>query len=294
MPTNAGIARSDLCSAIGSCNHGFSVLSPLSLFDGAAHAVHAYGIDSKGGPNPQLQGSPRSLQCKPTPPAGVKRHVTNPTVYAAWKFDGFRDQMKVGDSVLGAMATGKDLAPAPVMIRADGAPEVYLVDQGYRRHVPNPMVATNWRLDLGKVQVKGAAEVKALPLASPIRVRPVLVMGTGPAVWLVDDALPVPAGPDAGAPGPDAHVPKPGPDAEVSEPSGPDATEPEPPADASATESSADAGVPFSASVDGSTVPAAREEVAGGCGCGAAGAGNGLGVVVLAAVALLRRARRER
>ncbi|HEY0138162.1 MAG TPA: M23 family metallopeptidase, partial [Nannocystis sp.] len=35
-----------LCDAIDSCDHGFTMLAPYSLFDGADHDVYAYGIDS--------------------------------------------------------------------------------------------------------------------------------------------------------------------------------------------------------------------------------------------------------
>lgn len=292
IPTNAGIARSDLCSAIGSCNHGFSLLSPLSLFDGAAHPVHAYGIDSKGGANPQLQGSPRSMQCKPTPPAGAKRHVTNPTVFAAWQFNAFRDQMKVSDALLAAMPTEKDISPAPVMIRADGAPEVYLVDQGYRRHVPNPTVAANWRLDLGKVQVKKPTEVSPIPVAAPLRTRPVLVMGSGSAVWLVDDALPVPAGPDAGRPGPDASAPHAGPDARAAAPDA-GTTDPDPSDTGTTPQPGTDASGSPALAVDAST-PDLDQAVEGGCGCGpGGGASGGLTALALCAVAALRTRRRH-
>ncbi|HEY3446585.1 MAG TPA: M15 family metallopeptidase [Myxococcales bacterium] len=271
VPVNAGVARSDLCGAIGSCDHGFSLLSPLSLHDGAAHAVHAYGIDSEGGPNPQLSGSPASLQCAPSPPAGVRRHVANPEVYAAWRFDAFRDQMKVADSVLDAMASEVDVAPAPVMIRADGADEVYLLDQGHRRHVPDPGVAANWRLDLATVQVKPPAEVDPIPVAKPLRSRPVLVVGNGPAVYLVDDALPVPPGPDAGAPAADAGR-WPGRDA---------SSTPVEPADGGAA-----------ASGDGSTQQPAT--VSGGCGCGSASGTDGLAWLAFATATALVGARRRR
>jgi hypothetical protein len=176
----------------------------LSLFDGAGHEVHAYGIDSQGGPNPELGASPKTLQCASTPPAGVKRHVTNPDVLGAWKFDFFMDLMPTPVAQVDAIASDIDIPPTPVMIRADGDPAVYLVDNGYRRHVPDPEVASSWRLDLGAVQVKPPAEVSVLPETIPLRRRPVLVIGSGSAVYVIDDVLP---GPDAAAPGPDAAMP---------------------------------------------------------------------------------------
>ena len=285
VPTNSGLERSDLCSAIGSCNHGFSLLSPLSMHDDAAHEVHAYGIDSQGGANAELSGSPASMTCPATPPAGVKRHVTDPTVYGAWKFDSFRDTMKVADAVLDAIPVEQDIAPAPVMVRADGAPEVYLVDQGYRRHVPSPEVAANWRLDLGTVQVKPLAEVEVYPLAAPIRSRPVLVVGSGAAVYQVDDALPVPAGPDAGAPGPDAARPIPGPDAStvVIIPGADGGTTPIVGRDGGTV-----------ALGDGSTIPTGPGEVEAGCGCGTSSGASGLSLFTLLLGALVLAGPRRR
>ena len=60
----AGDARADLCGAIGSCNHGFGVQPPPSLYDGHAHTVYAYGIAvTPGASNTLLAGSPRTLHC---------------------------------------------------------------------------------------------------------------------------------------------------------------------------------------------------------------------------------------
>jgi len=60
----AGTSRSDLCTAIGSCDHGFSVPVPAALLDGKAHQVYAYGIASSGqGPNELIAGAPRSFTC---------------------------------------------------------------------------------------------------------------------------------------------------------------------------------------------------------------------------------------
>lgn len=79
----ANVHRDDLCMAIGSCEHGFTVGPPISLLDGMPHEVHAYGIDSEGGANRELADSPRTLMCMPTI-AGVRRHVQDPMSLAAW------------------------------------------------------------------------------------------------------------------------------------------------------------------------------------------------------------------
>ncbi len=78
-----------LCTSLGSCNHAFSWSVPASLKDGKQHIIRAYGVDTKGGQNPELTNSPKTITCtttkpdlsqpapdsgttKPTPDTGVK------------------------------------------------------------------------------------------------------------------------------------------------------------------------------------------------------------------------------
>jgi hypothetical protein len=194
----ADLHRDDLCAAIGSCNHGFQTLAPFSLFDNAAHAVHAVGLDADGARNVELSSSPRTMTCAPPELKGVLRHVVDPASYAAWGFVAFVDELpQVTDAAIAALTMSTDLAQAPRLIRADdGSPEVWLVDGptgNLRRHVPSPAVAVDWHLDLGKVVILPKAEVDALDLAPDLRSRPTLVKGPGPAVYLLDDDLTPPA-----------------------------------------------------------------------------------------------------
>ena len=57
--------RDDLCTAIGSCAHGFTVPLPASVIDGQPHDIVAYAEDAGGGADVELQQSPRSVQCDP-------------------------------------------------------------------------------------------------------------------------------------------------------------------------------------------------------------------------------------
>ena len=59
------IYRSDLCIAIGPCNHGFSWPIPSQFHDGKQHSVYAYGIDTTIADtnNAELSGSPKTFQC---------------------------------------------------------------------------------------------------------------------------------------------------------------------------------------------------------------------------------------
>ncbi|MBA3549983.1 MAG: phosphodiester glycosidase family protein, partial [Nannocystis sp.] len=171
----AGVHREDLCMAIGSCKHGFRAPTPISLLDGAPHDVHAYGIDSETGLEKQLASSPRTLMCAPPPLEGVRRHVPNPMVLAAWKFSMFADMLTVDDELLAGLPESIAIPEAPALIRADdGSPEVWLVDGlagEVRRHIPNPEVAAAWRLNLAVVTVRPALEVAALLEGPPLRPR---------------------------------------------------------------------------------------------------------------------------
>jgi hypothetical protein len=185
---DANVHRDDLCGAIGSCEHGFSVRPPLSLLDGNPHAVHAYGIDSEGGHNPELGSSPGTLACKAPAPTGVRRHVTNPDSLAAWKLDLFWQKLPLDDAAIALLPQGVDLPHAPALVQADdGSPEVWLVDGEYRRHVPDPTALAAWGFSFADVQTKPAAEVDALIVGPVLRPAPVLVMDSSGKVELVDD-----------------------------------------------------------------------------------------------------------
>ena len=185
----ADIARDDLCQALGSCNHGFELEAPLGLRDGQPHAVHAYALDDEGGAQVELQLSPGQMQCDPPPlPAGVRRWVTNPESLAAWKFSPFWQLIHAPDDDLLALPQDRDLVPAPQLVASDAEPgKIWLVDDTFRRHVPNPEVAAAWGFDLATVVAWPAADVQALIEGTPLRSTPILAQGTAPEVWLIDD-----------------------------------------------------------------------------------------------------------
>ncbi|HEY6462947.1 MAG TPA: NBR1-Ig-like domain-containing protein, partial [Polyangiaceae bacterium] len=67
---SADVDRSDLCKAIGSCSHGFSVPPPDEVRDGKAHEVYSYGVPGVAGGDPvELAGGPLTFTCDAaTPP----------------------------------------------------------------------------------------------------------------------------------------------------------------------------------------------------------------------------------
>jgi len=196
--TTADVHRDDLCDALGSCAHGFVARPPRRLMDGVEREVFAYGIDSEGGRNTQLVGSPATLRCDPPPlPDGVLRHVTRPEVLAAWGLS-FDDVAPVGDPALAARDEGRAWPAEIQLIRVTGEPAVHVIDGAYLRHVPSPEVMDAWGFDFADVRDVDPAEIEALEPGPPWRAEPFLARGDGPAVYVVDAADPASVAPDAG------------------------------------------------------------------------------------------------
>jgi MYXO-CTERM domain-containing protein len=195
------VVRADTMLAAGcdpsQCAHGFRSGLPMSLLDDLDHVVHAYGIDLSGDPNLELTGSPLTFSCPPPPiVGGEKRHVVSPEILTAWQLSTFFDLLVVDDALLGALPEAGPLDAAPSLAVADGPdPTVWLLDGGFRRFV-DPAHATAWRLDLAMAVVMPAAELVALPEGTPLRPRPILLQGTMPAVYLLDDHQCVVGDPD--------------------------------------------------------------------------------------------------
>jgi hypothetical protein len=191
--------RDDLCPVVGSCNHGYSTPPPLSLLDGQPHEVHAYAIDSTGGPNPELPNSPRTLTCAAPALTGVKRWIENPTVLASWKLDSFLDQLAVPVATVDALPEGSKLPAAPMMVKSADEATVYLVDGSLKRPIPNPGVVTAWHLAWDQLQIKTSAELAALETGPALRLRPTMVADSKGRLLVVDDEAPASAGAGGGA-----------------------------------------------------------------------------------------------
>jgi hypothetical protein len=174
----ANVSRSDLCTALGSCDHAFTMPWPRSLMDGAAHEVYAYGLNpTAGGPNALLTNAPKTITC--TAPAvasgDVKRHITSPTILADWRFDAFVDQAPYTTTELAAIADGVDLGTAPRVVQVAGQSGIYVVDGPYRRHVINPASLAAWRITTADVTPITAAALAALQAGPDWPAVPLLV-----------------------------------------------------------------------------------------------------------------------
>jgi len=177
-------------------DHGFSVPPPLGALDGKPHAVHAYGIDSSGGPNAELSGSPKNFTCAtPASPLGVKRHVVNPASMTAWQWSAL-DVLGLDASKVASIPTGPDWPSAPTFVHGDasGDTQVWALDVGagasaqVKRKVASDAVLAAWRIDKSKVTALAETKLQAMPQGPDWRSAPFVVQATGaPEVYVIDD-----------------------------------------------------------------------------------------------------------
>lgn len=178
--------RDDLCDSLGSCEHGFSSRLPLSVADGKAHDLFAYGLDAAGEGTALLDGSPLAFTCDYPLPATGRRAIDGYSTFSAWGFSAFWDVIRVDDGVLSDLAEGAALPAEPTWVR-DGGGGLWLVEDGIRRELPAGAESA-WHVDPESAQPASADDLAAWEKGAPLGERPVLVQGSGPAVFLVDAA----------------------------------------------------------------------------------------------------------
>ncbi len=181
----ANEARPDLCDVLaGDCDHGFSMHMPMSLRNGVEHSVFAYADDLEGELDALLFEHP--FNCAPPELVGALREV-DAAAFAAWQFDPFLDMAPVDAASIDPIPVWLPLEDTPRLIQVEGQPEVWLVDAGMRRHVPDPKVARTWHFDLGTVEVVDEKTLQALPEWEPVREMPLLVTAADGTIYLVDE-----------------------------------------------------------------------------------------------------------
>lgn len=182
--------RPDLCQQLGSCAHGFEVEVPLSLRDGQPHALHVYATDDGQGAPVEVDLSPGTFECAaPRLPSGVKRHVPDPEALAAWQLSPFWQAIAASDADLAALPDGETIPDRPILARSSAEPgTIWLIDQGTRRPLAEADM-TAWQLDPTTAETWAPAYLQALPEGPPLRPAPVLVKGTGPEIYVIDDPL---------------------------------------------------------------------------------------------------------
>ncbi|GAC1547115.1 MAG: hypothetical protein NVS3B10_11000 [Polyangiales bacterium] len=186
----ASVTRSDLCKPLGSCDHGFEIPVPLGVRDGKAHQVFAYGAD--GTAAAELTNAPKSFTCAPpdapvTPTTGVKRLLPGAAVVTAWTISMLTDVAHLDAAIVAALPKGDDLPATPdVVVGDDGAPAVWVLDGGKRRHVVNPASMSAWHFAAPKKTP--AAALMAMPQGADWSATPFLVeeQGTTPTLYALD------------------------------------------------------------------------------------------------------------
>ncbi len=183
----ADLVRDDLCEALGSCAHGFSLPFPRGFADGRDHSVRAFAIDDAGAENAELAISVASVNCLPPElPDGVRRRVPDAAAFERWRFSALWDVAHVDEATLVGVPEGVELGAAPVLLRTVTAPELWLVDQGRRRLVAPDAVA-KWRFDPSTATIVDEDELVELGQGSALEGPPFLVRGSTEGIWLIDD-----------------------------------------------------------------------------------------------------------
>ena len=199
VAAHADQERPDLCDAIGSCAHGYSVPVPYALRDGAEHPVQAWAIDPDGTGNPPI-GEPKTVSCAPPAPpfgpsSGQLRHITSADSLGAWGFS-FLDVAPLADGDVEAYTIGEPMPAAPDLVRAAGSTDVFLLDGALRRPARAEVLAA-WHLDPAAAREAAPGELDDIPIGAALP-EPFALRGSGPEVYAVDVADPT--DPDAGDP----------------------------------------------------------------------------------------------
>jgi MYXO-CTERM domain-containing protein len=263
------------------CMHGYRSALPMSLLDSGDHAVHAYGIDLTGDPNLELAGSPAVMSCPPPPIVGGElRHVVSPEILAAWQFSVFFDRLIVADATIMGLVVGPVVDVGP-QLRVDAGGGLWVIDQGRRRPLPVE-VAPAWRL-APAAAIALTPEELALPEGTELRPRPVLLQGTLPEVYLLDDHQCGPGDPDPSC------VPE-GEDETGGGESGDAGTSTAADSGSSSGgEESGEVGSDGTGGVVTGLPPAEGDDEAAGCGCTSGGPRGAWGLVMMAAARRRRR-----
>ena len=184
---NANVHREDLCTAIGSCLHGYYQPTPYSLLDGVARPMHVYAIDSMGGPNPELGSSPQNLACVPVLTGNLRR-VFGASTYDNWSFDPNWDLVPGTPPSAAELAAGADWPSEPLLVKGS-LETVYLLDDvAWVKRPIAPTVMAAWHLSATPVEAIADEELALWTEGTPLRPRPMLVISG--ALQLVDDVQP--------------------------------------------------------------------------------------------------------
>jgi hypothetical protein len=186
--------RPDLCDALGSCDHAFTVDVPLGLRDGMPHSVRVFASDTDGGDDTEFEVSPPQVHCAPPELEGVRRRLPDAATFDTWGFSDLFDVASVEPVALEGLDEGSELGVSPFLVTDSPVSQTWLVDKGYRRAIESGEAAEAWHFDLTTAQTLPDDQLDDIPLGTPLRPTPLLATVDGLEFWLIDD-------PQAGLPG---------------------------------------------------------------------------------------------
>lgn len=182
--------REDLCETLGSCEHGFEIEVPMAMRDGKVHPVFVYALPPEEGVPAEVEASPLELSCPPPGlPDGVRRHVVDPASFGHWELSPLWHVAHVDDDALTELPEGPSFPEIRVVVRSDDTADdrLWWIDPGHRRAV-SPEVAVAWGIDPDEIEIWPAHILEDLHEGTPLRPTPFLVQGSGPEIWVIDDA----------------------------------------------------------------------------------------------------------
>ncbi|MBI3975440.1 MAG: hypothetical protein HY334_03525 [Armatimonadetes bacterium] len=130
---------------------------------------------------------------------GLKRHVTSTTVMAECGY-GWDAVRAIADATLDSIPQGLSLsgAPCPRLSPPDGSllkgsgSAVYVMENGLKRHIPNPVTFAAQGFLWGNVNRIADSSLNAIPTGDPlpdVGADGSLLKGSGSAVYVMQDGL---------------------------------------------------------------------------------------------------------
>ncbi len=171
----------------------------FEYFNVVQEGVAWFSDPGQGGPTDDDLEVQIVVVSAPAPPlsaaAGIKRWVTDPASFKAWKL-GVSDVVTETASLVDSYPTGPSMPAAPKVVLASGAPDVWVIDGSERRHVISPASMTAWQFTAATWT---SAQVDAYEQGPDWPASPFVFQGAGDAAVYVIDVAAVDAQADGGA-----------------------------------------------------------------------------------------------
>lgn len=120
------------------------------------------------GPRPDLNGTRCKFSNRPhiyLIDNGYRRHIPDPTTYN----NLFRDwEGVVVDNDIDEIPEARAIQSGAILAKGHATPQVYLIDQGQKRHIVSPDVMEKFHFAWGRIYVVPQILIDAIPTGQPI------------------------------------------------------------------------------------------------------------------------------